>query len=152
MNKIKDFDAIPVVYNQLEDPGIYKEFIRFACRYADTVCLTCDGWNDEIEEFADTKWGFLKDSIIAYEYTNQTPVTKGPHVILLYFRIDHVMYRWLYEKRDVYDFMDPMENGKDFQSLWDLCFVKDRQIVMSSCSHEKFCHVDEKMLRAFEKV
>lgn len=148
MKKLKDFDEVPIFYKSLADSKTYKRFIRFACGYADCICMTCDGlW---YEDFQNSKWGFLSDSILDYEYTIETPVTKGQDVLLLYFKIDHITSRWLRGKRNIYDFMDAVEVGKDYQCLWDLCFAKKGRIVMCSCSHEEFCYIDREMLEAFQ--
>ena len=145
MKKIRDFTSVPALYPELGDSAVYKKFISFACGYADCICVTCDGvW---YEDFQDSKWGFLHDSVLDYEYTVQTPVTRGPDVMLLYLKMDHVTYRWLHGKRNVYDFMDATE---EWACLWDLCLARKGQIVMCSCSHEEFCYVDREMLRAFE--
>lgn len=148
MKKIKDFTERPVEYNGLENPEEYACFMKWMPRYADGICLTCFGL--DYSEFGESKWGFLKDSVTAYEYTVESPVTYGPEVMLLYMKIDNATSRFIRSKKHIYDYMEPMISKKDYIWLYDLCLVRNGKLELCSCSHECFCYISEEMLNAYK--
>ena len=148
MRKIQDFSERPIEYDELENPDEYSKFMKWVPRYADCICITCHGL--DYSEFKESKWSFLNDSIIDHEYTTDSPVTEGPEVMLLYLKMDHVTSRWIREKKNIYDYMDPMIKKKDYFWLYDLCFVKNHKLEMCSCSHERFCYISREMLEAYK--
>lgn len=138
MKKVKDFTEPPIdCSDSLKDLGAYRRFLRAVLRYADQMILTCDL---DREDFADSIWGFLEDSVTDDEYTDETAVTNGPNVMMLYLKIDHVTSRWLRGKKNVYDFLE--DDGNDHW-LYDLCFAKRGEICFCSCTHEGFAYVSQ---------
>lgn len=124
----------------------YRRFLRKAFRYADQICLSCCGL--DYEEFAASRWGALADSVTGYEYTVESPVTCGPEVLLLYLNINQVTAKWLLEKDNIYDFWETGPQQGTF--LWDLCFVKNRELIFCSCTHERFCSISPELLEWVE--
>ncbi len=150
MKKIRDFTERPVEYNELENAEEYASFMKWMPRYADSICLTCVGL--EYSEFGESRWEFLADSVIDYGYRVESPVTQGPEDMLLYLKIDNVTSRFIRSKKDIYDYMEPMINKKDYMWLYDLCLVKNRKLELCSCSHERFCYISENMLRTYKST
>lgn len=144
MKKIKYFQSEPInAYNlNLTDTKNYKRFINIALNYADTICMT---YNGDYKEFKKSEWSFLKNSITGHEITNQTAVTKGPTVCLIYFRIDDNTIKWLKEKNHIYDFV--------YCDEWfdDLCLVKNGEVVFCSCTHEEFCYINNELVKRLKK-
>ena len=66
---------------------------------------------------------------------------------MLYFRFDNATKNFLKERNHIYDFWD----GSNFNSMWDLAFLKDRKIFFISCTHEEFCSIDEDVMKKFEE-
>lgn len=48
-------------------------------------------------------------------------------------------------ERHVFDCRDGEDLGTD---LKDLCFIKDRQLILCSCSHEKSCYMSRQLYAA----
>lgn len=137
--------------NEVENEHGYQKFLDFALEYADSFCLsiyTNDELND-LEDFHKTKWGYLYDSILDYEYTCKSTVTTGPEVIIIYFKIDHITTRFLKDKKSIYDFRDCLHNRQNYNWLWDLAFLKDNKIFFISCTHEQFCSIDGNVLNLY---
>lgn len=153
MKKVAD-----AAVNFVDMPGIdnqdgYSKFLRFALKYADSFCLsvyTNDKMND-LEDFKWSKWGYLSESIIDYEYTTESPVTDGPEVMQLYFKIDHMTKEFLKKKKHIYDFRDCIQEKNYYNWLWDLCFIKEGKIFFVSCTHEEFCCIDKNVLNEYQK-
>ncbi|MFV0341336.1 MAG: hypothetical protein ACK5JH_00380 [Anaerocolumna sp.] len=103
-----------------------------------------------MEDFHKTKWGYLYDSILDYEYTSESPVTTGPEVIIIYFKIDYITTRFLKDKKSIYDFRDCLHNKNNYNWLWDLAFLKDNKIFFISCTHEQFCSIDGDVLNLYK--
>ncbi|MCM1307839.1 MAG: hypothetical protein NC223_04490 [Butyrivibrio sp.] len=148
MKKIKDFTERPIEYNELENTNEYRSFMKWMPKYADGICLSLTGL--EYSEFGESKWGFLKDSVTGYEYTVESPVTRGPEVLLLYMKTDNVTSRFLRSRENIYDFMDPMIIKRDYIYLYDLCLVRGGKLELCSCSHERFCYISRAMLNAYK--
>lgn len=147
MRKVLDFRKRPLACTGLRDTNEYKAFIKTALKYADYFCMSATGMF--YEDFLKSKWDFLSDSIMDYEYTTETAVTKSSETfLLLYLKIDHITSKWLMSKKNIYDFMDAQisERDKNYCWLYDLCFIKDRAIVFCSCTHEEFCFVSQELL------
>ncbi len=140
-----------VSMNEVENEHGYQNFINFVLKYADSFCLSIYT-NDEfkgLEDFHKTKWGYLSDSIQDCEYTCESPVTKGPEVLIIYFKIDHITTRFLKDKKTIYDFKDCIYNKQNNNWLWDLAFLKDNKIFFISCTHEQFCSIDGNVLNLY---
>lgn len=148
MRKIQDFTERPILYEELTNSDEYHKFMKWMSRYADCICVTCDGLN--YSDFQESKWKFLNGSIIDHEYTVKSPVTHGPEVMLLYLKIDNVTSKWIREKENIYDFMEPIINKKHYIWLYDLCLVKNKKLELCSCSHEEFCYISTEMLEAYK--
>ena len=137
MEKVRDIQGEYREADELVQPEEYQKFLSVVFQYADTICLT---YNREMKDFRASQWGFLHDSVVNHEYTRQTPVTKGPSVLLLYLRIDKTTKKWLQEKHDIYDF-----NSVGVEWLEDLCFCKDGRVIFKSCTHEEFCYMSKEL-------
>lgn len=148
MRKIKDFSERPIAYRDLENSDEYLRFMKWMPKYADNICVTCAGL--DYSGFQESKWNFLNNSILDHEYTVDSPVTHGPEAMLLYLSIDYVTSKWIREKKNIYDFMEPVINKKDYIWLYDLCLVKNHRLELCSCSHEQFCYISREMLEAYK--
>ena len=129
----------------------YQTFLDSVLEYADgfTLCyqkLGAGNAKPELDEFQTSRWGYLAGSVRDYEWTNESPVTIGPQVLLLYFQLDDVTKKFLRKRKNVYDF-----EGYDFLVLWDLAFIKEGKIFFISCTHERFCSIDEDVLEEFRQ-
>lgn len=111
----------------------YRRFIDKALNYADIICMT---YNKNDSDFKKSSWSFLKNSVIRYEMTKQTAVTKGLRVCLIYLKKDKITTKWLKEKNHIYDFICSGDEWLD-----DLCLIKNDEIVFCSCTHEEFCYM-----------
>lgn len=136
---------------EVENKQGYQNFLEFAFSYADSFCLSI--YTNEklidLQDFRKTKWGYLNDSILDYEYTHKSPVTQGPEVILIYFKIDHVTTNFLKGKKTIYDFNEGIVDNKIYNWLWDLAFLKDNKFFFTSCTHEEFCSIDPNVLELY---
>lgn len=94
----------------------------------------------------------MYDSILDYEYTHESPVTRGPEVMLIFFKIDHITTSFLKNKTSIYDFSDFLQYKKSYNWLWDLAFIKDNKIFFISCTHEQFCSIDGNVLELYHKL
>lgn len=148
MVKIKDFADEPLDFGEIEQSEKYARFIKWVPKYADCICVTCNGL--DIDGIKDSCFGFLYDSISDHEYTDETAVTETPgtDVLVLYLKIDHITMEWLREKKNIYDFK-PVFSGKEYFCIEDLCFVKNGRLEMCSCTHERFCYISPEMLAAY---
>lgn len=142
-------------FNGLTDPILYREFIFKMADYCDTFLLAT--YVDEhshnitnIDDFKKSRWGFLAAGIVDYEYTDVTPVTQGPKMMLIYFKMTRQSYDYLTKRKNIYDFRDYEHPGKhQYNWLWDLAFIKDETVFFCSCTHEKFCFLD---LEAYRRL
>lgn len=137
--------------DEVENEHGYQKFIKFALKYADSFCLSIyinEELND-LEDFHKTKWGYLYDSILDYEFTCESPVTIGPEVMIIYFKIDHITTKFLKDKKTIYDFIDCLQNEDNYNWLWDLAFLKENKIFFISCTHEQFCSIDGNVLKRY---
>ena len=144
-NKNKNLDEGPIDGDSfcLTNTTNYYKFLKVALNYADTICLTfCGGYKDFIELDRNS----LAESLKGHKITNQTPVTIGPTVCLLYFRINSTMREWLNRRRQIYDFYP------DEEWLEDLCLLKDEQVIFASCTHEEFCYIDIKLAEMLGEI
>lgn len=64
--------------------------------------------------------------------------------------IDNITSKWIREKKNIYDFMEPVIHKKDYIWLYDLCLVKNHRLELCSCSHEQFCYISREMLEAYK--
>lgn len=144
-NKKENLDERPIDGDLfcLTNTTNYYKFLKVALNYADTICLT---FNGRYKEFIELDRNSLAESLKGHKITNQTAVTIGPTVCLLYFRIDSNMRKWLDRKRHIYDFYS------DEEWLEDLCLLKDEQVIFASCTHEEFCYVDKKLADMLGKM
>ena len=141
----------------------YQRFLDFAFGYADGFTLSYQrppGFKagaPELEEFQSSRWGYLTESVYDYECTTESPVTIGPQVVLLYFRFDDVTRKFLRERTNIYDFRgyeikNPDSKGWNFRWLGDLALIKEGKIFFISCTHERFCSIDEDVLTKFRQI
>ena len=139
----------------------YQRLLDFAFEYADGFTLSYQKPGNKVaptlDEFQSTRWGYLAESVYDYECTTESPVTIGPRVLLLYFRFDDVTRKFLRERTDIYDFggyeiKSPDAKGWNFRWLWDLALLKEGKIFLISCTHERFCSIDEDVLTKFRQV
>ncbi len=141
-------------FNGLTDPLLYREFIFKMADYCDTFLLAT--YVDEhshnitnIDDFKKSRWGFLAAGIVDYEYTDATPVTQGPKMLLIYFKMTRQSYGYLTRRKNIYDFIDFEHPSKhQYNWLWDLAFVKNQKVFFCSCTHEKFCFLDLEAYRS----
>ena len=137
MKKIPEWSGKIVWNDELTDGKEYQRFLRVALNYADRICLSFDGgWKD----FMASDWAFLATSAVDHEITSHSPVTVGPTVLLLYLKIDHMTVEWLKGKRHIYDFQ-----STDSDCPEDLCLLKNGMLVFCSCTHERFCYMNEEL-------
>ena len=143
----KYFEDIP----GLGTPDGWQRFLDFILKYADGFCLTfyttCGPFRElSLEDFHTSQWGFLSGSVTDWENTTQSPVTTRSPMLLLYFRLDPVTIPFLRGRRTVLDF-PPARLDRGFLRFDDLAFFKDGKIFFCSCTHEKFCSIDENVAR-----
>ena len=139
----------------------FHRFLEFAFGYADGFTLSYGkpGFKagaPELDDFQSSRWGYLAESVYDYECTNESPVTTGPPVLLLYFRFDDVTKKFLRERTGIYDFggyelKSPNTKGLNCRWLWDLALLKEGKIFFISCTHERFCSIDEDVLIKFRQ-
>ena len=140
----------------------YQRFLEFVFGYADGFTLSYQkpGFKagaPGLDDFQSSRWGYLAESVYDYECTNESPVTTGPPVLLLYFRFDDVTKKFLRERTDIYDFggyeiKSPNTKGWNARWLWDLALLKEGKIFCISCTHERFCEIDEDVLTKFRQA
>lgn len=145
MNKIAYFSEKPInaYFLNLTETKNYKRFIDIALKYADTICMT---YNGGYKDFKESEWSFLNSSLIGYEITKHTAVTKGPTVCLIYLKIDSTTRSWLKQKRHIYDFI--------YYDEWfdDLCLIKNKEVVFCSCTHEEFCYMNKDLAEILKSI
>ena len=139
----------------------YHRFLEFAFRYADGFTLSYQrGYGKERlawSEFQSSRWGYLAGSVYDHECTVESPVTIGSWALLLYFRFDDATRKFLSKRKNIYDFEgyepeNPDSKGRNFRWLWDLSLMKEGKIFFISCTHERFCSIDEDVLTKFRQI
>lgn len=147
LNKIRNYSEEPISANWdiLCETDKFKEFLKKVFKYADTICFT---YSKQYENFLKSEWSFLEDSIENYKSTNETFVTKGPYVTLIYLKIDKTTKEWLLGKSGIDSFL-----RRDYRKsvMEDLCFARNGEIVFTSCTHERFCDMNRDLAAYLEK-
>ncbi|MDF2590432.1 MAG: hypothetical protein K0S41_4275 [Anaerocolumna sp.] len=137
--------------DEVENEHGYQKFLNFVLKYADSFCLSIymNEMFRDMDDFRKTKWGYLYNSILDYEYTCESPVTIGSEVMIIYFKIDQITTKFLTEKKMIYDFRDCVHIKESYNWLWDLAFLKDNKVFFISCTHEQFCSIDGNVLKLY---
>lgn len=150
LKKVKNTNNTLIDFKELRNEKNYRNFMQWALKYADMICVTCEGMF--YEDFIESKWGFLKESILDYEYTSDTPVTSslGDTFLVLYLKIDYITNQWVKSKSNIYDFRkDVVKKNGRYSWLWDICLCKEGSVIFYSCTHEEYCTIDEKVLEEY---
>lgn len=122
----------------LENTDEYRKFLRFALKRADSVGAS---YTSDFSAFKESKyWENLGESVISGEYDERG-------VLTLRLKIDHAVYDWLREKKNLFDFGDPFNED----ILWDLCLYKDGREIFSSITHEGEAYISDELLGEYTK-
>lgn len=150
MRKVSFSDNEFIDFKEIETYEGYQNFLRFALKFFDSfsLCVYDTKGMQNLDDFKNSKWGFLSSSVIDYEYTDENAVTIGPDVMMIYFRIDQVTCKFLKDKKGIFDFNDMF--GKEYNRLCDLAFIKNRKVFFCSCTHEKFNHIDSAVYEIYK--
>lgn len=146
IRKVKPIKESAYPSKDLKNVTEYRHFIKIALKYADCICLS---YTDGLKDFYESEWSFLAKSIIEHEYTNKSPVTIGPTVLLLYLEINNVTKQWLWNKMHIFDFIS--HDIESSESLEDFCLIKDKELIFCSCTHEEFYFADKKLAELIER-
>lgn len=115
----------------------YQKFIKLLLKSTEQICFTINPWLDNINEFCSSKWGFLSESIIKYSCDKAIDDPKYDKS-LLYFKNDYPLYNFFIHLSSIFDFTEDEELGIIMENP---IFIKNREIICYTLTHEKFCNV-----------
>ncbi len=123
----------------LSTPEKYRKFLKLALNRADCIALS---YTSDLSAFKESEWWeMFEKSFLKSEYDSEGNLT-------VYLKTDHSTVEWLKSKHDIFDFLD---EDKDGQYLWDLCFIKNGAEFFATVSHERQQYIDEKFYSEYNQ-
>lgn len=126
-----------VSINEFNKTDDYREFIRWALKYADEIELS---YSSDYSAFRESElWNEFKDSIAEYGYDDSG-------TLHLRFRIDHVINEFLKSKKCLCDYP-----WSELGFLEDLSFIRNGETVLDTVSHENRVYISPEMLEKYKE-
>lgn len=126
----------------------YLKFIKLVLKNTDKVCFTVNPFLDNMEEFRQSKWGFLSDSVL-YTICDKA-ITEyfdvKSHLIIL--KNDYSVYEFFLNKKNISDFEEDENIGITIE---DPVFIKGNEVVCYALTHEDDCCIEKELYLQLEK-